>query len=427
MDENEVASFLKGKENFIDGREFLSLTAEEVKEMITPIGLAKKIVRFIPLSKHLSSALPSRQVSIGHQSTATAVTESPSDLSNSSSGTLDSDIPAQSSNSAITNPTSSGFTVTYTDISSISIPENWRPEVMKSIKTKYWTDSSRNEIVRCLGNLLFSVSSKPSRFHCAEIAKKLILKYPSTRDELGNGYQSWSDKLVERIRNVIKRDRIKCGCAEEEETPAAKRPKKETALLSRYPVSAGTDYSTEFAEDAESLAGHIESIKKEMEKDRPRDSLLAQLMKSTYRSRRDLIVTGSVPVAQILQDFPALKRPSMIEQEMCLIMNKTILKEKFVHHWVEVYVSAIIEYGTASTKKALRTLMKELVVDREDDVVMQLIALKVLATALGKGDKSLIYLYKEHNEMERVETACLGNPVHNQPWIAAFLGDGAAQ
>ena len=46
-------------------------------------------------------------------------------------------------------------------------------------------------------------------------------------------------------------------------------------------------------------------------------------------------------------------------------MNKTILKEKFVHHWVEVYVSAIIEYGTASTKKALRTLMKELVVDRE--------------------------------------------------------------
>ena len=32
-----------------------------------------------------------------------------------------------------------------------------------------------------------------------------------------------------------------------------------------------------------------------------------------------------------------------------------------------------------------------------DNVVMQLIDLKVLATALGKGDKSLIYLYKEHN------------------------------
>ena len=30
-------------------------------------------------------------------------------------------------------------------------------------------------------------------------------------------------------------------------------------------------------------------------------------------------------------------------------------------------------------------------------------------------------------EMERVETAFLGNPVRNQPWIAAFLGDGAAK
>jgi len=31
-----------------------------------------------------------------------------------------------------------------------------------------------------------------------------------------------------------------------------------------------------------------------------------------------------------------------------------------------------------------------------DDVVMQLIGLKVLATALGKGDKSKVYFYKEH-------------------------------
>ena len=61
---------------------------------------------------------------------------------------------------------------------------------MRSIKTKQWTDSSRNEVVRCLGNMLFSVSPKPSRMHCTEVAKKLVMKYPSTRDELGNGYVS---------------------------------------------------------------------------------------------------------------------------------------------------------------------------------------------------------------------------------------------
>lgn len=101
---------------------------------------------------------------------------------------------------------------------------------------------------------------------------------------------------------------------------------------------------------------------------------------------------------------------------MCLIMNKTRVREKFIHQWVEVYVSAIVEYGTSSNKKGLRTLMKDLIIDKEgdcsglivsscilfmflnaDDVMMQVTALKVLATVLGKGDKSLIYFYKEHN------------------------------
>lgn len=34
-------------DNFIDGREFLLLNADEVKAMIPPIGLAKKIIRLI--------------------------------------------------------------------------------------------------------------------------------------------------------------------------------------------------------------------------------------------------------------------------------------------------------------------------------------------------------------------------------------------
>jgi len=100
---------------------------------------------------------------------------------------------------------------------------------------------------------------------------------------------------------------------------------------------------------------------------------------------------------------------------MCLIMNKTRVREKFIHQWEEVYVSAIVEYGTSSNKKGLRTLMNDVIVDKEgdcsglivnsyisfmfyvDDVMMQVTALKVLATALGKGDKSLIYFYKEHH------------------------------
>ena len=35
-------------DNFIDGNEFTKLTEAEVKDLVPPIGLAKKIIRMIP-------------------------------------------------------------------------------------------------------------------------------------------------------------------------------------------------------------------------------------------------------------------------------------------------------------------------------------------------------------------------------------------
>ena len=35
-------------ENYIDGEEFLSLTESEIKSMVPPIGLTRKISRLIP-------------------------------------------------------------------------------------------------------------------------------------------------------------------------------------------------------------------------------------------------------------------------------------------------------------------------------------------------------------------------------------------
>ena len=72
----------------------------------------------------------------------------------------------------------------------ISIPDHWRPEVEQCIVTKNLTGSVRNEIVRTLVHLLFSKFKKPSRINCEEFARKLILKYPFMKDDLGNGYVS---------------------------------------------------------------------------------------------------------------------------------------------------------------------------------------------------------------------------------------------
>ena len=35
-------------ENYIDGAEFLTLTESEVKAMVPPIGLARKVMRLLP-------------------------------------------------------------------------------------------------------------------------------------------------------------------------------------------------------------------------------------------------------------------------------------------------------------------------------------------------------------------------------------------
>ena len=57
---------------------------------------------------------------------------------------------------------------------------------------------------------------------------------------------------MERIRNAIKRDRIKCGSVDEEKSHCQKA--KETKCgVKQYPVSTQSHESTGVAEDAESI------------------------------------------------------------------------------------------------------------------------------------------------------------------------------
>ena len=75
--------------------------------------------------------------------------------------------------------------------SSVSvIPEHWRPEVEECLKQQCLTPKARDEITRTLVNVLFSRVPRPSRVDCDAMARKLILKYPCAKDDLGCGYVS---------------------------------------------------------------------------------------------------------------------------------------------------------------------------------------------------------------------------------------------
>ena len=72
----------------------------------------------------------------------------------------------------------------------IRIPDHWRPEIEQCLEEKRLTDSARNDVVRTLVSQLFARSNKPNRYQCESLARRLILKYPFLKDDLGNGYVS---------------------------------------------------------------------------------------------------------------------------------------------------------------------------------------------------------------------------------------------
>ena len=55
------------------------------------------------------------------------------------------------------------------------------------LNEKCINDSAKNMMVRSLVNLLFAKDTKPSRANCENLARRLILKYPFLKDDMGNG------------------------------------------------------------------------------------------------------------------------------------------------------------------------------------------------------------------------------------------------
>ena len=66
---------------------------------------------------------------------------------------------------------------------------------MKCIEEKKLTPRSRKEIVQTLVTLLITnVGSNVGRAECETVARRLILKYPFMRDDIGTAYVSYTKK-----------------------------------------------------------------------------------------------------------------------------------------------------------------------------------------------------------------------------------------
>ncbi len=108
--------------------------------------------------------------------------------------------------------------------------------------------------------------------------------------------------MVERVRNVIKRDakRSKRPLTEPDVPSEPKRKLKGAQLMRRYPISS--DFDVPPVESQETMQQHMKAISKELEKKKPRDSVLLPLMRSTYAPRRLNDATSVVDLIYFLID-----------------------------------------------------------------------------------------------------------------------------
>lgn len=113
--------------------------------------------------------------------------------------------------------------------------------------------------------------------------------------------------MIERVRNVIKRDAKKAKGVVAVDTPEPKRQKSNNDLLRRYPINQSSS-----SENRESLEMHAKAIEAELGKAKPRDSILLQLLKSTYEERRMYILNEANSVQSTLVKHRALSRPTVV-------------------------------------------------------------------------------------------------------------------
>ena len=114
-----------------------------------------------------------------------------------------------------------------------------------------------------------------------------------------------------------------------------KKMSSKDELIRRYPVQSNASLSNE---DPESLESHKKAIEDELTKAKPRDTVLLPLLKLTYSERRMYIQEVASSVTDILTNYKALSRPTVVS---CLHISLVALFPSFLKttlHCLIVYV-----------------------------------------------------------------------------------------
>ncbi|XP_064403971.1 uncharacterized protein LOC135349363 isoform X1 [Halichondria panicea] len=239
------------EDNEIDGEAFLELTENDIKELVKPLGVVKKLVRL-----QIGVQLP-----VSTDLIVSSAVDSSSRVNDSTPQRTQSSVPRRSQSST---PKVSGIST-----NNFAIPQKWKPTIMAAIKEKSLNPEVRNEIVRDLVTHVYAYLEQPTMVFIGEVAKQLVEKHPFMADSGAAPFGSWRKKMMDRVYNVEKgRKRI---ASPSDETPPTKRgrPKKVSILASRYPAVSPMDEGNTDSEKA---------LANEMENEHPIEETLCYLL-----------------------------------------------------------------------------------------------------------------------------------------------------
>ena len=119
---------------------------------------------------------------------------------------------------------------------------------------------------------------------------------------------SWVEKKVERKRNLAKNTKKHTGeQAHLSSEQSVSKRSKSTNLLHRHPLKMAKP-----TEDDDSCEKHLKALESEMNKEKPRDSILLPLMKSTFTIRISTMQDEDCTVSEVVSTYGALSHPSVV-------------------------------------------------------------------------------------------------------------------
>lgn len=202
--------------------------------------------------------------------------------------------------------------------------QNGNAEFEKNKTHLKLTRDLKHDILEKLASTMYGFKAYPSDKEIGSVAHALVAKHPCLK-EAGSetGWNGWKNSLKFKMGNY-RNKMSRAGC-QEVAVNAGKRsrnnPERDASHSNiKRPKRAEVNFLPNFpqGEDQSSLEQLRQNIAEELKKTEMNLPLIRRMMQTTFALRRQVIVTSSLQVSDLIDLWPALKMESEVIHFVCV-------------------------------------------------------------------------------------------------------------